>query len=125
MNTSPALNDFEVSFSLPRGYVDAAGQIHREGRMRLALAVDEIEALRHPIVQENEAYLPVVLLCRVVTGLGSIAPVTTQVMAGLFSSDLAFLEDLYLQLNSAQPTQVGVVCPQCGNPFHITLAPQA
>ena len=36
----------EFDFTLPRGYVDAEGITHREGRMRLATALDEIEALQ-------------------------------------------------------------------------------
>ena len=35
----------EFPFTLPRGYVDAAGNVHREGAMRLATARDEIDAL--------------------------------------------------------------------------------
>jgi hypothetical protein len=32
----------EFEFTLPKGYVDAEGNVHREGAMRLALAIDEI-----------------------------------------------------------------------------------
>jgi len=113
----------EYLFTLPRGYADAAGQIHREGSMRLATALDEIEAMQDARVQEHEANLPLVLLCRVVTSLGSLPAVTTQVIAGLYAGDLAFLEDLYLQLNSPQPIQVGAICPHCGNSFHVPVAP--
>ena len=35
----------EYPFTLPRGYVDASGNVHREGTMRLATARDEIEPL--------------------------------------------------------------------------------
>jgi hypothetical protein len=123
MNTSRASSRLEVPFTLPRGYVDEEGQIHRDGRMRLALAADEIEAMQDPRVLENEANLPLVLLCRVVTCLGSLPAVTTQVIAGLYAGDLAFLEDLYLQLNGPQPIQVGAICPHCGNSFHVPVAP--
>ena len=40
--------------------------------MRLSVALDEIEAVNEPRVQENEAYLPVALLSRVVSRLGPI-----------------------------------------------------
>jgi hypothetical protein len=36
----------EYAFTLPKGYVDAGGQVHREGTMRLATARDEIVPLR-------------------------------------------------------------------------------
>ena len=56
----------EFSFILPRGYVDGAGTVHRDGVMRLATARDELVPLRDDRVRENPAYLTVVLLGRVV-----------------------------------------------------------
>jgi hypothetical protein len=76
-------------FTLPRGYVDASGQAHQPGRMRLATARDEIEAYNDPRVLANEAYLPVVLLSRVIVQLGSLTAITPQVIEDLFASDLA------------------------------------
>ena len=113
----------EYFFTLPRGYTDSAGQVHQEGSMRLATALDEIEAMQDPRVQEHEANLPLVLLSRVVTNLGNMPVVNPQVIAGLYAGDLAFLEDLYLQLNSPQPIQAGAICPHCGHAFHVPVAP--
>jgi len=113
----------EFPFTLPRGYVDASGQLHSEGRMRLATALDEIEAIRDPRVQDNEAYLPVLLLSRVVTHLGGISTVTPQVIAGLFAIDLAYLEDLYQRINSPEQVVVGTVCPYCSGQFQVAVAP--
>ena len=76
--------------------------LHQTGIMRLATAMDEIEPLGDPRVQANAAYLPVLLLSRVVTQLGGLPIVSPEVMERLFASDLAFLSDLYLQLNSHQ-----------------------
>ena len=80
---------------LPRGYVDGSGAVHRDGVMRLATARDEIIPQRDPRVRENEAYLTILLLSRVVTRLGQLPQVHTGVIEGLFASDLAFLQDLY------------------------------
>jgi hypothetical protein len=113
----------EFEFTLPRGYVDESGQVHQQGRMRLATAVDEIEAVEHPGVQQKESYLPVLLLGRVVTQLGTIDNVTPRVIAGLFASDLAYLQDMYLRLNSTDPVMVGAVCPHCSNEFQLQVAP--
>jgi len=110
-------------FTLPRGYVDASGAVHRDGVMRLALAIDEIQAMQDPRAQSNEAYLPVLLLQRVVTRLGSLPAVTPQVIEGMFASDLAYLEDLYLRLNSPEALVVGTTCPSCGNLFPLQVAP--
>ena len=119
------LQNNEVRFLLPRGYLDENGQIHREGCMRLALALDEIEALQDPRVQAHETNLPLVLLSRVVTRLGDMPIVTTQVIAGLYASDLAYLEDLYLRLNNPQPIQVKAVCPHCCSHFKLQVSPLA
>ena len=37
-------------FTLPKGYVDNNGDVHRRGKMRLATAGDEISATRDPRV---------------------------------------------------------------------------
>ena len=93
----------EFEFVLPKGYVDDAGTLHSDGMMRLATARDEIEPLRDLRVQDNDAYLTVVILARVVTRLGSISPVSTKVIEGLFASDLAYLQDLYGIINFGDP----------------------
>lgn len=113
----------EFDFELPRGYVDDAGQVHRQGSMRLATALDEIQALDAPMVQANEAYLPVVLLSRVITHLGSLPVISPRVIEGLFASDLAYLEDLYLRFNSPEMVTIGAVCPTCSTHFTLQVAP--
>jgi len=98
----------EFNFTLPLGYVDESGTLHKSGTMRLATAADEILPLRDPRVRENEAYLTVVLLGRVVTRLGTLQQVTNGVIEGLFASDLAFLQDLYRRINQEGHTVAAV-----------------
>lgn len=112
----------EFSFLLPRGYVDENGTIHREGVMRLATARDEILPQRDPRVRDNEAYLSVLLLSRVVTRLGTLNQVTPGTIEGLFASDLAFLQDLYRRVNQEGHTQAAVDCPSCKHRFTVDLA---
>jgi len=112
----------EFDFVLPRGFVDDDGNVHREGRMRLATARDEILPQRDPRVRENEAYLTVILLARVVTRLGTIGQVTPATIEGLFASDLAFLQDLYRRVNSEGTTHVAVTCPSCKHEFAVDVA---
>lgn len=90
----------EIEFELPKGYVDDSGTLHRSGVMRLATAADEILPLRDPRVQENEAYLAVIVLSRVITRLGSLGDIHTGVIEALYASDLAFLQELYERFNS-------------------------
>jgi hypothetical protein len=112
----------EFAFTLPRGYVDEEGAVHRDGVMRLATARDEILPQRDPRVRENEAYLTVILLSRVITHLGSITQVTPATVEGLFASDLAFLQDLYRRVNSEGSTQVAVRCPDCKHDFAVDIS---
>jgi hypothetical protein len=112
----------EFAFTLPKGYVDAAGAVHREGIMRLATARDELVPLRDDRVRENSAYLTVVLLARVVTSIGDITDVHAGVIENLFASDLAFLQDLYRRVNSEGHTRAGVACPECGHEFAVDIA---
>jgi hypothetical protein len=101
MNTTSHLGfQTEVEFELPKGYVDEEGTLHRRGVMRLATAADEILPLRDPRVQQNEAYLAVIVLARVIVKLGTLADIHTGTIEGLFASDLAYLQRLYEQLNS-------------------------
>lgn len=112
----------EFPFTLPRGYVDESGEVHREGIMRMATARDEIQPLRDPRVQDNEAYLTVLLLSRVVMSLGELSQVNAGVIEGMFAVDLAFLQDLYRRVNSEGHTRANVCCPSCEREFTVDVA---
>ena len=62
----------EFEFTLPRGYVDKDGNVHQKGVMRLATAKDEIVPLQDYRVQNNRAYLVLILLSRVISKLGDL-----------------------------------------------------
>jgi hypothetical protein len=111
----------EVSFTLPKGYVDSGG-LHREGVMRLATARDEIEPLRDPEVRQNEAYLTVLLLSRVVTRLGEVDDVTPEVIEGLYAADFDHLQRLYERLNTDGEAVGSVTCPACSHAFEVDLS---
>ena len=121
---SSAQDVFQTTFDfvLPRGYVAADGRVHREGTMRLATARDELVPLLDPKVRENDAFLSLVLLARVVTKLGDIPTIDDQVMGGLWATDLAFLQDLYRQINSEGHTLIEVTCPSCSTDFAVDMA---
>ncbi|MCR6493022.1 hypothetical protein [Cellulomonas sp. P24] len=87
-------------FTLPRGYVDDQGVVHRTGTMRLATARDELEPLRDPMIDgADDPRLTIVVLARVVERLGTLELVTTREIEGLFAADLAFLQDFYGVIN--------------------------
>lgn len=89
----------EIEFTLPKGYVDADGVLHKEGVMRLATAADEILPLKDPRVQANPAYLAIIVLSRVIVRLGAVPDMNTKVIEGLFATDLNHLQALYETLN--------------------------
>jgi hypothetical protein len=111
----------EVAFTLPRGYVDGSGTLHREGAMRLATVRDEIEAVREPEVRQNEAYLTVLLLSRVVTRVGEVSEVTPQLIEELYAADFDHLQRLYERLNTDGEAVGTVTCPSCSHPFEVDL----
>jgi hypothetical protein len=102
MQTRPhASFQTEIDFTLPKGYLDATGVLHRRGVMRLATAADEILPLRDPRVQQNQAYLAIIVLARVITRLGDVPTIDTRVIEGLYASDLDYLQRLYERLNGS------------------------
>jgi hypothetical protein len=112
----------EFEFTLPRGYVDEEGNLHREGVMRMATAMDEIAPLRDMRVRSNQAYLVILLLSRVITRLGSLPTVNTGIIENLFAADLAYLQALYRRINEEGTTTVPVACPECQAKFEVDLA---
>jgi hypothetical protein len=109
----------EFSFTLPRGYVDMQGKLQRDGTMRLATAMDEIAPMRDPKVRENQAYLTVLILSRVVTRLGDIMDVNTNTIERLFTADLVYLQDFYRRINNDGTAELTVTCPNCSNIFQV------
>jgi len=112
----------EFEFTLPRGYVDQDGNLHRHGAMRLATAMDEVAPLRDPRVRNNQAYLVIILLARVITRLGDLPAVNTGVIENLFAADLAYLQAFYQQINETGKTRFARTCPHCGKSFELDLA---
>jgi len=114
----------EHEFTLPFGYVDEDGNLHRDGVMRLATAADEILPLKDPRVQSNQAYLVVILLSRVITRLGSVSQVTPRLIESLYAADLAYLQEFYNRINRNGKTAQAAVCPECSHHFDVEMASQ-
>jgi hypothetical protein len=113
----------EFDFTLPRGFIDENGVLHRQGTMRLATALDEITPLRDPRVRNNEAYLTVILLSRVITKLGTLRSISTHTIENLFAADLAYLQDFYRRVNEEGGQRQACTCPNCGHEFEIDVVP--
>ncbi|WP_328667234.1 hypothetical protein OG905_09150 [Streptomyces sp. NBC_00322] len=111
----------EFPFTLPRGYVDGDGNVHREGVMRLATARDELIPLKDQRVQENPAYLSVVLLGRLIPRLGTLTDVHAGIVEGMFAADLAFLQRFYEKINTDGTSLATTVCPECRHEFQVDM----
>jgi len=112
----------EFEFNLPMGFVDKDGNLHKEGAMRLATAMDEIVPLSDMRVQSNEAYMVVILLARVVTRLGTVRQISTNVIENLFAADMAYLQEFYQRINEQGRPTMSVVCPECQTSFEVDLS---
>ncbi|GED57373.1 phage tail assembly protein [Brevibacillus formosus] len=112
----------EYEFELPRGYVDEEGNLHKRGIMRLATAADEILPMRDPRVQQNPGYLTIILLTRVITKLGDVRGIDTKVVERLFTADLAYLQNLYRQINELDSSMFKTSCPKCEHEFQVDMA---
>src|ERR1700683_1237243 len=112
----------EFPFTLPRGYVGGEGNVHLTGVMRLSTAFDEVAPMKDPRVQSNPGYLVIILLSRVITRLGDLTHINPKMIEGLFSADLAFLQDFYRRINESGNCHVGVTCPQCETKFEVEMS---
>ena len=111
----------EFPFTLPRGFVDPEGRLHKEGSMRLATARDEVAPLQDHRVRANPGYLAVILLSRVVTRLGELPQIYPQIIEELPVADFAYLQAMYRRINQEGHNQLKVTCPECNNSFEVEV----
>jgi hypothetical protein len=113
----------EFPFTLPLGYRDAEGMLHRDGVMRMSTAYDEIAPLKDPRVQSNSGYLVIILLSRVITRLGSLQHINPKLVDCLLSGDLLYLQELYRRINENGHSRQAVTCPHCQSSFEVEMSP--
>jgi hypothetical protein len=87
------------SFSLPVGLVDAQGILHREGVMRMATGNDELCLQQDSRFSDNPTYGVLLMLSQVILHLGSLSPLTPELLESLFLPDLNYLQAYYNQIN--------------------------
>jgi len=106
-------------FELPKGYVDADGNVQKQGEIRLATAGDEILSLNDPRCIENPAYHNIILISRVITKLGTLPSVNPKIIENLFASDFRYLQSIYQRINSSGISKTSVQCPKCETNFDV------
>jgi hypothetical protein len=100
----------EFEFVLPKGLVDEDGTVHREGTMRLATARDELEPLGDPKVKDaDDPFLTIIVMARVITGLGTRTRLSPKDVEGMFAADLAYLQDLYSIINFGTEEEIAAL----------------
>lgn len=109
----------EFPFTLPQGYADPEGNVHREGMMRLATACDEVAPIQDPRLQTNPGYSVIILLSRVIVRLGTMQQINPKVIENLSSVDLVYLQDLCQRINLNRNNRFRVECPHCGGQFEV------
>ncbi|MBC7757065.1 MAG: phage tail assembly protein [Bdellovibrio sp.] len=106
----------KIHYQFPR-----CGSLQREGTMRLATAMDEIAPLNDVRVQNNPAYLIIILLSRVITRIGSVSHVNPKVIEGLYAADLAYLQKLFNRINQLDDGYLSASCPLCHHTIKLEL----
>lgn len=93
-------------FKLLKGLLDANRELHRQGKMRLLTAKDEL------IVQELSSQNPNIdlvflLLAQAIAQLGNLTKVTTYQLEQLFLPDFIYLQNLFTNLQPQNVTASG------------------
>jgi len=112
----------EFEFTLPMGYIDEKGDLHKTGVMRLASAADEVLPMRDPRVQQNPAYLNILVLSRVVNKLGALSQVGPGIIENLFITDYNFLQAFYEQINGNGTYMMNAICPKCRYAYQVDIS---
>jgi len=108
----------EHAFTLPKGYVDKDGNLHREVAIREITGADQ-EAMLSPQLRQNPAKMLSALLARVIVRLGTLDNnrIDTGVTSAMFKSDRDFLIVKLKELDSGPDMEIKVECPDCGRKF--------
>lgn len=111
----------EFSFTLPKGLIDDQERVHRQGIMRLATAKDELLVQSVSSVQSNPAYGFLVMLSRVISQLGSLSSVSSDLLEQLTLQDISYLREFYNRVNQQGDTYIPTECPHCRAQFAVEL----
>ena len=112
----------EFTFTLPKGYVDKEGTLHREVVLREITGADQ-EAMLAPQLRQNPAKMLTALLARVIVRLGALdrARIDAGVTAALTKRDRDFLIVKLKEIDSGPEMEIDTECPDCGRKFKASL----
>lgn len=107
-----------IQFSLPRGFKDKKGVLHKEGTLRLPTGQDR--EILTPIAKKNLAQASTLMLTRVCVFEDGLY-VTEDVMRDLTVRDREYLQKLLQENLFGVKLEVDVVCTSCGEDFRGNL----
>ena len=114
--------DRVVEFVLPIGYEDDDGMIHREGKMKMATAIDEIEVHNDERVLSSPRFHDVLLLAKIIVNIGEITNVSVDEVLNLYEVDFRYLQTLYKEVNGHLEHDLQVRCPKCNHLDKVSLS---
>ena len=115
------MNQNEFRFVLPIGFEDQNGELHREGKMRLATAADELAVHAFEKTAFNARVRDLLLLSRVITQLGERSELSVEDLEEFFETDFLFLQTLFRTVNNGESAAVQAVCPHCHEMTEVSL----
>jgi hypothetical protein len=113
-------NQTETHVKLPLGYQDREGNWHRYADIREMTGRDE-EALADPRNRNNAAKAMTKFLASCVTKIGSISPVTEEIIRDMSIGDRDFLMVKIRQLSFGNKVKIDSTCPNCSAKLGLTV----
>lgn len=114
----PFAGQRNVPFSLPKGYRDRKGVLHKEGTLRLPTGQDR--EILTPIAKKNLAQASTLMLTRICKFEEGLV-VTEDVMRDLTVRDREYLQNLLQENLFGLNLEVEVLCTSCGEDFKGSL----
>ncbi len=96
----------EFDFKLLKGLIDANGELHAQGKMRLLTAQDEL-IVQDLASRDRNLDIVFLLLAQAIAKLGNLQQITAQQLEQLFLPDFVYLQDLFSQLQPQNVTTSG------------------
>lgn len=118
LEIEPFKGQTSVPFSLPKGYRDKKGELHKDGYLRLPTGQDR--EILTPIAKKNAAQASTLMLtrlCKFEDGLY----VTEDIMRDLTVRDREYLQKLLQENLFGVNLEIEVVCTDCGEEFRGNL----
>ena len=103
-----------IEFTLPRGYKDKHGEVHKTGTMRLPNGLDR--EILTPLAKSNLARAETVMLTRLCK-FSDDMPIDESVMGDLSIRDREYLQKLLQEHNFGVSLETEVTCDSCGETF--------